>query len=93
MTICARLEAWALASVVLAAPSAAQAPAAVGAFRDHPMLPGDLEIELALNAAPRHLRDGAMVLVLESTGEVKAREGRGTQCENIDRDLDPQSTL
>jgi hypothetical protein len=42
---------------------------------DHPMLPRALEIELALNAAPKHLRDGAAVLVLESTGYVRAREG------------------
>jgi hypothetical protein len=42
---------------------------------DHPMLPRDLEIELALNAAPRHLRDGATVLALGSTGYIKAREG------------------
>lgn len=42
---------------------------------DHPILPRDIEIELALNAAPKHLRDGATVLVLESTGYVKAREG------------------
>ena len=75
MTISKRLQAWALASVMLAAPAAAQTPVTAGAFRDHPILPRDLEIELALNAAPRHLRDGATVLVLESTGYVKAREG------------------
>jgi hypothetical protein len=42
---------------------------------DHPMLPRELEIELALNAAPKHLRDGAAVLVLDASGYVKAREG------------------
>jgi hypothetical protein len=41
-----------------------------------PQLPRDLEIELALNAAPQHLRDDAAVLVLESAGFVKAREGK-----------------
>jgi hypothetical protein len=40
-----------------------------------PLLPRDLEIELALSAAPVHLRDSATVLVLESSGFVKAREG------------------
>ena len=43
---------------------------------DHPLFPRDLEIELALNAAPPHLRDGAAVWVLDSTGYVKARDGR-----------------
>ena len=33
-------------------------------------------MELALNAAPAHLRDGAAVWVLDSTGYVKARDGR-----------------
>jgi hypothetical protein len=39
------------------------------------LLPRDLEIRLAVNALPRELRDGAAVLVLESTGYVKARAG------------------
>lgn len=43
--------------------------------RQAPLLPRDLEIELALSAAPAHLRDGATVLVLESAGFMKAREG------------------
>jgi hypothetical protein len=43
---------------------------------DHPLFPRDLEIELALNAAPSHLRDGAAVWVFDSTGYVKARDGR-----------------
>src|SRR2546428_570933 len=75
MTTSSRLQAWALASAMLAAPAAAQTPAPPAAFRDHPMLPRDLEIELALNAAPKHVRDGAAVLVLDSTGYVQAREG------------------
>lgn len=45
------------------------------AMPDLPMLPRDLEIELALNAAPKHLRDGATVLVLDSAGYVTARPG------------------
>ncbi len=52
---------------------------AQGAFaqrsRQVPLLPRDLEIELALSAAPAHLRDDATVLVLEPAGFVKAREG------------------
>src|SRR5260221_2932224 len=56
-------------------PATAQTPASRATFPDHPMLPRDLEIELALNAAPKHVRDGATVLVLDSTGYVKAREG------------------
>jgi len=76
MKIQSRLQAWALTSVMLmAVPAAAQTPATHAAFPDHPMLPRDVEIELALNAAPKHLRDGATVLVFESTGYVKAREG------------------
>jgi hypothetical protein len=39
------------------------------------MLPRDLEIELALNAAPPHLRDAATVLVLEASGYVTGRAG------------------
>jgi hypothetical protein len=57
--------------VAMATPGRAQH----SAYLDHPMLPRDLEIELALNAAPKHLRDGATVLVFESAGYVKAREG------------------
>jgi hypothetical protein len=65
------LGAAAILIAVFAVPGRAQRPAPV----DHPMLPRDLEIELALNAAPPHLRDGASVLVLDTTGYVKAREG------------------
>jgi hypothetical protein len=38
------------------------------------LLPRDKEIELALSAAPEHLRDGAGVYVLERNGFVKARD-------------------
>ena len=44
-------------------------------YPDLPVLPRELEIELALNAAPPHLRDAATVLVLESSGYVTARTG------------------
>src|ERR1700693_6406386 len=39
------------------------------------LLPHDLEIRLAVNALPTELRDGAAVLMLESTGYVKVRQG------------------
>src|SRR5258708_7707241 len=71
-----RRHAYALAgAMLLGVSAAAQTPSPHAAPADHPMLPRDLEIELALNAAPKHLRDGATVLVLESTGYVRAREG------------------
>ena len=64
-------------ATVLAVILALSTPAlASAAPPDHPLLPRDLEIELALNAAPPHLRDGATVWVLDSTGYVKARDGR-----------------
>ena len=47
-----------------------------GATRPQPLpelLPREKEIELALSAAPEHLRDGAGVYVLERTGFVKVR--------------------
>ena len=70
-----RLQAWALASVMLATPAGAQSPAMRTAFPDHPVLPPDLEVELALSAAPAHLRDSATVLVFGSTGYMNAKEG------------------
>jgi hypothetical protein len=63
------------AAVLLATVLSASAGAQPSAPADHPMLPRDLEIELALNAAPPHLRDGAAVFVLDAAGYVKAREG------------------
>jgi hypothetical protein len=41
----------------------------------YPLLPRDLEIELALSAAPKHLRDDATVWTLEKTGFTKAKQG------------------
>src|ERR1700740_3706470 len=48
-----------------------------GATRPQPLpelLPREKEIELALSAAPEHLRNGAGVYVLERTGFVKVKE-------------------
>src|SRR4051812_45677252 len=56
--------------------SGARAAGAATVPPDHPLLPRDVEIELALNAAPPHLRAGAAVWVFDSTGYVKARDGR-----------------
>ena len=41
----------------------------------YPLLPRALEVELALSAAPTHLRDGATVWVLETSGYTIARKG------------------
>jgi len=60
----------------------AQAPEANGQDRQvfarspqYPLLPRALEIELALSAAPKHLRDTATVWVLEQTGYTTAQHG------------------
>ncbi len=61
----------------------AQAPQAHGDGRalfaqspQYPVLPRALEVELALSAAPKHLRDEATVWTLEQTGYTVARKGR-----------------
>jgi len=41
----------------------------------YPVLPRALEIELALSAAPKHLRDAASVWVLEPAGYTQAKTG------------------
>ena len=41
----------------------------------YPLLPRALEVELALSAAPKHLREGATVWVLEQSGYTKMKEG------------------
>jgi hypothetical protein len=49
--------------------------------QQYPLLPRDLEIELALSAAPPHLRESASVLVLDTTGFVPAmRRGNAFTC-------------
>ena len=60
----------------------AQAPQGHGERRalfaqspQYPVLPHALEIELALSAAPKHLRDEATVWTLEQTGYTVARKG------------------
>ena len=66
---CTAVVTWVLVA------SVAVAHAQQGRYPDLPMLPRDLEIELALNAAPPHLRDAATVLVLEASGYVTGRAG------------------
>jgi len=41
----------------------------------YPLLPRALEIELALSAAPTHLRDGATVWILDKSGYAIAKKG------------------
>jgi len=41
----------------------------------YPLLPRSLEIELALSAAPKHLRENASVWLLESNGYTLAKKG------------------
>lgn len=60
----------------------AQAPQGEGEGRalfaqspQYPLLPHALEIELALSAAPKHLRDDATVWTLGQTGYTTARKG------------------
>ena len=65
---------------VLAAPDGMPAgqPAAPPLFAksaQYPMLPRALEVELALSAAPKHLREAATVWVLEESGYTKVKEG------------------
>src|SRR5271170_6139074 len=70
----------------------ASAATALAQSKQAPLLPRTLEVELALNGAPRHLREGATVLVLESAGYVKAKEGsNGFTCmvSRMDGDLFP----
>ncbi|HYT67226.1 MAG TPA: hypothetical protein VEL51_12450, partial [Vicinamibacterales bacterium] len=41
----------------------------------YPLLPRALEIELALSAAPKHLREDATVWILDKSGYAIARKG------------------
>jgi hypothetical protein len=70
-----RFDTRAASIVVFVTALAASAGAQPAAPPDHPLMPQALEIELALSAAPKHLRDGATVMVLGPTGYIKAREG------------------
>ena len=54
--------------------SAEARPNATGAQQLPKLFPRDKEIEVALSAAPEHLRQGAAVYVLERNGYVKIRE-------------------
>jgi len=58
-----------------AGPAAAQEHAQFAKSPQYPIFPRALEIELALSAAPKHLRDGAAVWVLESGGYAIAKQG------------------
>ena len=63
----------------LSSAGAAQSAGADGArfaqSPQYPLLPRALEIELALSAAPKHLRDEATVWVLDKSGYAIARKG------------------
>ena len=64
-----------------AAPSADAATGASARPRfaqspQYPLLPRALELELALSAAPKHLRDEATVWTLDETGYTTARQGK-----------------
>ncbi|HEX2714962.1 MAG TPA: hypothetical protein VHM88_22470 [Candidatus Acidoferrales bacterium] len=58
------------------------------------LLPREVEMEMALSAAPEHLRAGAGVYVLEKTGFVKVRESsnRFTCIVNRDHPLNQKPT-
>src|SRR5438034_7029681 len=69
-----------LMSALSPAGAAQSAGGAAGGARfaqspQYPLLPRALEIELALSAAPKHLRDDATVWVLDKTGYAIARKG------------------
>jgi hypothetical protein len=74
---------WSAIVLMFALPPAGAAQSAGGAGNDarfaqsaqYPLLPRALEIELALSAAPKHLRDDATVWVLDKSGYAIARKG------------------
>jgi hypothetical protein len=79
-----RVGAAALVVAALMRPAAAQSPdpaprpAGAALFArspQYPLLPRELETELALSAAPPHVRAGATVALLESSGYVTATRG------------------
>jgi hypothetical protein len=76
----ARISGWVVvlmcASVSVSAGAAADdPPARFAQSPQYPLLPRALEIELALSAAPKHLRDDATVWVLEASGYAVAKKG------------------
>ena len=77
MKILVTLRVWtlcAIAGFLFTLPAAGQAPAATNKLE--PPLPRDLEIQLALSALPKHLRDQATVYVLNpEKGFEVARKG------------------
>ena len=70
---------WPAIVLMSALSSAAQSAGRDGAHfaqsPQYPLLPRALEIELALSAAPTHLRDGATVWVLDKSGYAIAKKG------------------
>ena len=74
---------WSAIVLMFALPPAGAAQSVGGAGNDarfaqsaqYPLLPRALEIELALNAAPKHLRDEATVWVLDKSGYAIAKKG------------------
>ena len=66
------MSAWSSAG---AAQSAGGDGARFAQLPQYPLLPRALEIELALSAAPAHLRDGATVWVLDQSGYAIAKKG------------------
>ena len=74
---------WSALVLMSALPPAGAAQSAGGAGNDarfaqsaqYPLLPRALEIELALSAAPKHLRDDATVWTLDKGGYAIAKKG------------------
>jgi len=53
-----------------------QCEPAIAQSKQAPMFPQSFEIQLALSGAPKYLREDATVLVLQSKGYVKVKEGK-----------------
>jgi hypothetical protein len=78
-----RYIAWSAITLMVALPAAGAAQSAGRAGSDarfaqsaqYPLLPRALEIELALSAAPKHLRDDATAWVLDKSGYAIAKKG------------------
>src|SRR5262245_60565581 len=70
---------WLVIALMSALPPASAAQSADGArfaqSAQYPLLPRALEIELALSAAAKHLRDDATVWVLDQSGYAIAKKG------------------